>query len=124
MNMRVERLIACDVGLGVGVGVAAGGVGVEEGGVGVAGGGVGVAGGGVGVAGGGVGVAGGGVGVDAGMTVVSSVSELLERLKSWEVVLQVAVFESVPATVGVTTTVTVALFWPGTPVILSRLLPT
>jgi hypothetical protein len=86
MNMRVERLIACDVG--VGVGVAAGGVGVAAGGVGVAG---------------------GGVGVDAGMTVVSSVSELLSGLASSELVLTVAVFESVPAAVGVTTTVTVTL---------------
>jgi hypothetical protein len=113
MNMRVERLIACDVG--VGVGVAAGGVGVAAGGVGVAAGGVGVAGGGVGVAGGGVGVAGGGVGVDAGMTIVSSVSELLSGLESSEVVLTVAVFESVPAAVGVTTTVTVTLVESTTP---------
>ena len=55
------------------------------------------------------------------MTVVSSVSELLEGLNSAVVVVHVAVFEIVPAAVGVTTKVTVALFWPGTKLILPRL---
>ena len=50
-----------------------------------------------------------GVGVDAGMTVVGSVSELLLGLTSLELVVQLAVFEIVPAAVAVTTTVTVAL---------------
>ena len=49
----------------------------------------------------------GGWAVDAGMTVVSSVSELLPE---WDLkVGDEAVFESVPATVGVTTRLTVAL---------------
>ena len=54
----------------------------------------------------GVGVAVGG-GVDAGMTVVSSVSELLPGLGSSKLGTE-AVFESVPAAVGVTTRLTVA----------------
>jgi hypothetical protein len=86
MNIRVERLTACELGIGVGVDV--------------------------GVA---VGVAGGGVGVGAGMTVVSSVSELLLGLESSGMALTVAVFESVPAAVGVTTTVTVTLVESTTP---------
>jgi hypothetical protein len=65
--------------------------------------------GGVGVAVGdvvGVGVAGGGVG--AGLTVVSSVSELLPGVGSSKLGTE-AVFESVPAVVGVTTRLIVAL---------------
>jgi hypothetical protein len=55
------------------------------------------------------------------MTVVSSVSVLLSTLNSGEVVVHVAVFEIVPTAVGVTTKVTVALFWPGTKLMLPRL---
>jgi hypothetical protein len=72
--------MACGAGAGLGVGVGV-------------------------VVGVGVGV---GVGVDAGMTVVSSVSELLPGVGSSKVETP-AVFESVPATVGVTTRLTVAL---------------
>ena len=56
-----------------------------------------------------------GVADDAGLTVVSSVSVLFPRLNCGEEVVQVAVFVSVPAAVGVTTKVTVALSWPGEP---------
>jgi hypothetical protein len=76
---------------------------------------------GVGVGDAGVTVGGGGVGVDPAMTVVVSVSVLLEGLNSAVAVLQVAVFEIVPAAVGVTTKVTFALFSPGTKLILPRL---
>jgi hypothetical protein len=62
-----------------------------------------------------------GVGVAAGRTVVSSVSVLLERLISAEVVVQLAVFEIVPVDVGVTTKVTVAKFWPVLPLRMPRL---
>lgn len=68
----------------------------------------------------GVGVAVGGgvaVGVDAGLTVVSSVSELLEGLGSSKSGTE-AVFVSVPAAIGVTTRLTVAL---APPAILPRL---
>jgi hypothetical protein len=49
-----------------------------------------------------------GVGLDAGVTVVSSVSELLPGVGSSKLGTE-AVFESVPAVVGVTTKLIVAL---------------
>ena len=77
------RACAGGVGLDVGVGVAVGG-------------------------GVGVGVTGVAVGDDAGMTVVSSVSVLFKGVGSSKSGTE-AVFESVPAVVGVTTKLTVAL---------------
>jgi hypothetical protein len=88
-------LTACAAGVELGEGV-----GVDVGGVGVAG--VPVADG-VGVAVGGV-----AVGVGLGLTVVSSVSELLSGVGSSKSGTE-AVFESVPPVVGVTTKLTVAL---------------
>ena len=100
------------VTVAVGVGVGMGGVGVGVGGTvavgeGVAGGvGVGVVAGGVGV---GVVAGGVGVGVVAGSTVVDAVAELLAWKGSIAKDWAEAVLLSGPATVGVTTKITVAL---------------
>jgi hypothetical protein len=103
---------------GVGVGVVTGGVGVGvcgvAVGVGTGGVGVGVCGVAVGVGTGGVGVGvvtgGVGVGVTTARTVVEAVKELFDWLLSITSPKTEAVSLSDPATVGVTTKVTVALF--------------
>ena len=83
-RIRVERLLACAGGIGVGLGV-----GVE-----------------LGV---GEGVEGVGVGVVAGRTVVDALEELLPGLGSIALAEAPALVLSVPATIGVTTTITVAV---------------